>query len=207
MPGTMSQADLVADLKASLQDAAAPFVAAADADYKRHLAAAALDFGRKRRRTMVGALALVAGQPAYAAPADLLGVKSHLWGIEPIEAPKPWESGYPGPLPDLALIEEGGVRKLRLSRAPTAAQIAALGAELRYWYHAGHVIAEVAANTTLLDGERALLLLRGQAEAMRELAFRGIAKPVQLRDGMGSMPRNGMPGHLFQQLMDEFEAA
>ena len=207
MPGTMSQADLVADLKASIQDSANFFSAAADADYKRHLAAAALDFGRKRGRTLVGTLDLVADQPGYALPAGFVAFKSGLWGIAPRAAPKPWEPGYPGRLPCVRVAEEGGVRKLHLDPPPTAAQISALGSEYRYYYFAGHEIGADAAGTTILAGERGLLILRGQAEAMKELTFRGIAKPVQLRDGLTSTPRNGMPSHIFEKLMEEFERA
>lgn len=207
MAGTMSQADLVADLKASLQDSSAFFSAAADADYVRQLNAAALDFGRKRNRTLVGAINLVAEQAAYAAPADIVAFKSGLWGIAPRSAPKPWEPGYPGRLPCVRLAEEGGVRKLHLDPPPTAAQISALGSDYRYYYFAGHAVGAQAADTTILGGERGLLLLRGQAEAMRELMFRGIAKPVQLRDGLTSAPRNGMPSYIYEKLMEEFEHA
>lgn len=207
MAGTMSQDDLVADLKASIQDAADFFSAAADADYKRQLSAAALDFGRKRARTLVGTLALVADQAGYDVPAGFAAFKSSLWGVSPRVAPKPWEPSYPGRLPRFCLVEESGVRKLHLDPPPTAAQIAALGAECRFYYFVGHTIGTVAADTTILAGERGLLLLRGQAEAMRELTFRGIAKPVQLRDGLTSTPRNGMPSHVYEKLMQEFEAA
>jgi len=205
--GDMSQAELVADLKASLQDSSQFFTAASDADYKRHLNAAALDFGRKRGRTLVGSLTLVADQAGYDAPASYVAFKSSLWGVAPIASPKPWEPTYPGRLPAVRLVEESGVRKLHLDPPPTAAQISALGSEYRFYYFAGHVVDTTAANTTILAAERGLLLLRGQAEAMRELMFRGIAKPVQLRDGLTSMPRNGMPSHVYEKLIEEFNAA
>ncbi len=60
-------------------------------------------------------------------------------------------------------------------------------------------------DTTVPDEHRGLLLLRAQAEAMQELAARNIAKPVQLRDGQGGAPRNGVPAALHAQLMDAFE--
>ncbi len=208
MPGTMSEVDLVSDLKASLQDAKNAFTAADDADYKRHLKTAALDFGRKRRRTLYGSLALIADQARYAAPASFLAFKSALWGISPVAAPKPWERGYPGRLPDVYVVEEAdGTKKLELRPAPTAAQISVLGADYRYYYYAGHVVAAAAAGTTIFDGERQILLLRAQAEAVRELALRNINKPTTLRDGVTNAPRNGTPAYLFEALMREFEAA
>ena len=65
-------------------------------------------------------------------------------------------------------------------------------------------LSDTAANTTILAGDRELLLLRGQAEAMRELAMRGVAKPVQLRDGLGMGPRNAHPAALYDALLCEF---
>ena len=207
MPGTMSEADLVVDLKASLNDAKTVF-AADDSDFKRQLKTAALDLGRKRPRTLVGSFTLVADQAGYAPlPALFLAYKSHLWGIAPRAAPKPWESHYTGRLPDARVAEEGVVRKLTLDRPPTAAQISVLGEEFRYYYSAGHEVAAAAENTTVLAGDRALLILRTQAEAMRELAMRNVMKPIMVREGLSSQPRNGTPSFLHQALMDEFERA
>lgn len=207
MPGTMNEADLVADLKASLNDARSVFTVAADGDFKRHLAVAALDFARKRARTLVGAIVLIADQASYAAPADLLRFKSSLWGIVPTARPQPWEKNWPGRLPDVRVVEEAAARKLYLEPAPTAAQIAVLGADFRYYYFAGHAVGADAAQTTIFAGERGLFLLRAQAEAMRELAFRNVVKPVTVRDGLSSQPRNGTPSFLHGALMTEFEAA
>lgn len=204
----MSEASLVGDLKASLQDAAKAFTAANDADFKRHLAVAALDFGRKRRRTLVGAAVLIADQARYAVPDKFFAFKSSLWGISPVLAPKPWERGYPGRLPDVLVVEEAdGTKKLELTPAPTSSQISVLGSDFRFYYYAGHAIGAAAAGTTIFDGERQLLLLRAQAEAVRELSMRNVAKPATLRDGVTGTPRNGTPAYLFEVLMKEFEAA
>lgn len=205
MAGTMSEADLVADLKASLQDAANVFTAASDADFKRHLAAAALDFTRARPRTVLGSLTLTADEPAYALPNDFHAFKCDLWGQAPKARPQPWEKTWPGPLPRAVVAESGGAKKLTLAPPPTASQISALGAEFRFYYYAKHAIDATAASTTIAASDRGLLLLRAQAEAMRELAMRNIHKPVQLRDGISGMPRNSTPSFLFAELMGEFE--
>lgn len=207
MAGSMSEADLVADLKASLNDAATVFTAASDADFKRHLAVAGIAFARRRPRTMVGSLTLVADQAAYAVPSGFVGYKSSLWGIAPKVRAKPWESTWPGPMPTVRYVEVDDAKKLYFDPPPSAAQINALGSEFRYYYYAAHVISATADSTTILPGERPLLLLRGQAEAMRELAFRGSKKPVSLRDGYSGAPKNGTPSYLFEALMREFEAA
>lgn len=201
----MSEADLVAELKASLQDAADIFTAANDADYKRHLDMAARDLGRFRPRTLMGTLALIADTATYAAPDDIAGVKSHLWGISPIAAAKPWEKAYPGQLPDMSLGESGGVQQIVLFPPPTAAQIGLLGSEFKYYYFARHIIASSASGTTVRIADRGLLLLRAQAEAMKEMAMRNIKKPVQLRDGLQSAPKNGTPAALYAQLLEDFE--
>lgn len=201
----MSQTDLVADLKASLRDSADVFTAAADADFIRHLDLAAGDLGRFRPRTLVGTLTLTADVDLYAAPADISSFKSHLWGISPRAAQKPWEKGYPGRLPNVSVSEVGGVQAISLNPPPTAFQIGVLGSEFRYYYFARHLVGATAADTTVRSADRGLLLLRAQAEAMKEMAMRNIKKPVAMRDGLASAPRNGTPSALYQALMDEFE--
>lgn len=207
MSGTMSQTDLVADLKASLHDSAEVFTAPDDADFVRFIDLGARDLGRVRRRTLVGSLTLVADVGLYAAPDDLACPKSHLWGISPLAAPRPWEKGYPGRLPDMSLGEVAGSPALILTPPPTAVQIGVLGSEFRYYYFARHSVAVDAAATTVRQADRGLLLLRAQAEAMKEMAMRNIKKPVQLRDGLASAPKNGTPAALFQALLDQFERA
>lgn len=206
MPGTMIQADLVADLKASLMDSVNVFTTASDGDFKRQLDLAALDMGRYRPRTLKDSLTLVADQAEYAAPADFKQFKSHLWGMTPIKAPQPWEKGYPGKLPYCEAMEIGGVRKLFLYPHPTAAQISVLGSLFIYFYYAKHAIdATTAAATTILLADRGLLLLRAQAEAMKEMAVRNSGKPVAMRDGISGMARNGTPSYLYEMLMRDFE--
>lgn len=205
MAGSMSLADLVADLKTSLHDAAQMFLAAADADYQRHLALAALAISERRRLTALASITLVADQIAYSAPADLWLVKSHLWGVTPIPRCQPWERGWPGPLPRLRLALVDNVNKLLVEPVPTAAQIAVLGAEMKFYYYQRHVIGALAADTTVNAGDRGLLLLRAQAEACRELAIRGMTKPLALRDGLSAAPRNSTPAALYAALLAEFD--
>ncbi|MFZ5658765.1 MAG: hypothetical protein ACOY5C_02785 [Pseudomonadota bacterium] len=200
----MSLTDLIADLKSSLQDAATVFDAPADADFIRHLNQAALDMGRVRPRTLVGELALVAAQPNYPAPADLLRPKFPLWGMAERQQRRPWDKAWPGPAPRLSLVDTGSGRELWLDPAPTEAQISLLGARYRFYYFATHQIDVDASKTTVLPGDRGLLLLRAQAEAMLEMAMRNIKKPVQLRDGSNSAPKNGTPAALASWLLEAF---
>ena len=204
MPGTMTRADLAADLKVSLQDAAKVFTAANDADFIRHLDAAALDMGRVRPRTLLGTLTLVGDQFNYPAPADFLSYKSALWGVARAQ---PWEKSYPGRLPDVRTAMNGAVRELHFLPAPTSAQISALGSSFKYYYFAAHSIGTLATDTTIQAGDRGLLLLRAQAEAMKEMSMRNISKPMTMRDGISNGPRNGTPQYLFELLMKLFEGA
>ena len=206
----MSEADLVADLKASLQDAAAVFTAASDGDFKRHIKTAALAFGGKRPRTLVGSITLVTDQAQYAAPAGFHAFGSALWGIAPKARAQPWEKTYAGRMPAVRVIETDGdpdARSLQLDPPPTGGQINALGSDFRFYYYGMHDVNATAASTTIAAGDRGLLLLRAQAEAMRELAARNITKPIIMREGMSSQARNGTPSYLYEKLMDEFQAA
>lgn len=202
MAGTLSMADLAADLKASLMLAAGAFTSADDGDFQRHLNQAALAFAKVRPRTLVGELALVADQSDYAAPNDFHSFKSSLWGSG--RRWQPWESNDPGRLPDVRDVEINGARRLYLEPAPSAFQITILGAAFKFYYFANHVIASDTAQTTIKAGDRALLLLRAQAEAMRELAMRNLNKPVQMREAGSFQTRNGTPSFLYQALMEDF---
>lgn len=207
MAGTMSLADLVADLKRSLHDTAAVFDAAADADFVRFLNQALPDMGWKRGRTLVGSVVLVAGQANYslAGVTDFYAYKTHLW--EPVARMQAWEPGYPGAVPRVFSYKDGSGNWLGFEPAPTAEHIALRGSTFRFYYFGVHVIGAAAADTTVSAPDRALLLLRAQAEAMLELTLRNVNKPVQLRDGLSGTPRNSTPAALYQALLQSFQEA
>lgn len=201
---TMARAELVADLRGILMDAASKFTD--DEPLERHLDLAALDMGRVRRRTLIGEITLVANQPDYDAPADLIEVKFPLWGVDEQRTRKAWESNHPGRLPDLQRYEYNGAYKLRLVPSPSATQIADLGATYKFYYFAGHQIGAVEANTTVRAQDRHLLLIRAAAHALQELANNNITKPVQLGgSGVGAMPKNGTPAALAKDLLALWE--
>jgi hypothetical protein len=206
MAGTMSSADLVADLKASLHDAANVFTAAADADFVRLLNLAAAALGFKRPRRLQGSITLVDGTPDYAAPAGMLYLIADQWAT-PSLVPPPWEPTYPGALPRVSLIEQAGAQTLLFSPPPNALHIAALGATYKFIYRAAHSINAVAASTTIQPDDRGLLLLRGQVEALREISIRNSAKPVSMRDGLSGQARNGTPSYLYETMLREYEEA
>lgn len=202
---TMTREALVKDLKAALGSAAGRFDASNDADFVRHLDRAALALARKRPRTMLGSVTLEADESLYEPPADLAAVKAPIWGMAKRRELKPWQTGYPGRLPWPRLVEtEEGVR-LCIEPAPTAEQITLFGAEYQLYYYAAHRIGESAAETTVLEADRDLLILRGMVEAMRELAASGTVEPVQIHRGIGSVPRNGTPQAVHEALLQAYE--
>jgi hypothetical protein len=192
-------ADLVQDLKGSLKDAWNAFDAPDNADWVRHLTAAAQDFGRVRPATMAGSLSLEEGVSDYPAPAGFVRFKLSLWSSSQTRTPKPWEKTWCGPFPRVHVAD--GL--LVLDPAPTAQQIAILGSEYRFFYYAGLVVG--AAESTVQESERGLLILRAQAEAMRELAMRGVTRPTSTRDGYSGTPREGSPAVLAREFLAEFE--
>ncbi len=202
----MSRFSLIQDLQVSLGDAADSFKAANDGDFGRHLDCAAADFSRVQRHIRTSQLTLVPGQAAYAAPADLVSLHIVTWGKAERQRYQPWEDLHPGRLPTAHVISAAGGKEIHLSPAPNATQIGIAGSAFDFYYTAPHLIDKDAANTTVLGSNRDLLLLRAQAEAMKELSLRGAVKPVQLHKGMGSMPASGTPQALHDSLMKAFAA-
>lgn len=205
MAGTMSQDDLVADLKRSLHDSAAVFDAADDADFVRFLNQALPDMGWKRPMTRLGQVVLDSAVAGYslAAYTDFLSYKTHMW--EPQGAgPQPWEPGYPGAVPRVRGYKDSTGWWLGFEPAPSAAHIALRGSVFKFYYFAQHAIGVDALDTTVALVDRGLLLLRAQAEAMLELTLRNAGKPVQLRDGLSGTPRNSTPRSLYEALLAAF---
>ena len=203
MAGSMTRDDLVADLKRSLHDAGSAFNAPGDADWLRFLAAALVGMQTKRPRTLLGSVILVADQDRYTiTEADFAQDKTHSWGSRP---PKPWAPEYPGALPRVSVAQEGTANVLVFDPAPSMLHISAHGSTFRFWYFGTHTAD--ATGSTLAPVDRPLLLLRAQAEAMRELTLRNVNKPVALRDGLSGTPRNSTPAALYQALLQEWERA
>lgn len=196
---------LVVDLKASLFDAAGAFTAEDDADFRQFLARSLRDMQWKRPVTKLGEVTLVAGTASYslAGLADFAALKMDLWR-DVGKLPRPWEPGWPGALPRVSAQQVAGGWELVFDPAPTALMVAALGSSCRFYYFAQHAIGELAADTTVAEPDRGLLLLRAQAEAMLALAIRNAGKPVQLRDGLSGTPRNSTPAALHQTLLQLF---
>lgn len=205
MPGTMSQPDVLDDLKRSLQDAGNVFQAAGDGDWRRFLDVALVAMQSKRPRTLLGMLTITAGEARFPITLpDFVQYKTHVWGSR---APQPWDPNYPGALPRISAVQEGGTWALAFDPPPTARHLAVYGSTFKFWYFGTHSLGLDAVDTTLAPVDRPLLLLRAQAEALRELSMRNVNKPVALRDGVSGTPRNSTPAALYQALLQEWQAA
>lgn len=191
---SMARADLAVSLKLLWGDAAAYWAAAGDGDYLRHLDACLTAFGNRWPRRMGASMALVAEQSDYALPADFLGLLSLEWGRAQRARARQWHDDWPGRPPTAqALDTVAGGQVLRLTPAPSAADIALLGSACPYTYRAQYVLDAVSASTTVPANLREPLLMYGLAQGLQELAARNVLKPIQLHRGMGSVPANSTP--------------
>lgn len=200
--------ELLPDFKASLNDAATVF-APDDTDFARQLRTAAAALAREKRpRTALAQIQVQPGQAEYPdVPDDLIAPKVCTWAHGGTAV---WHLP-PTPPPALTVLGEGTGRVLLLTPAPTPEQIKCWGSTLRYYYLAEHRITDSALTSTIQSKDRALLYLRAQMEAMRELSFRNYKKPITLRggDGLGGAvaSKNQTPPALWDLLRQEYEAA
>lgn len=200
----MSIADLQEDLKFSLRDSAEVFDE--EDAFARLLRTAALAFNDERPRTLFAEVSILMGVDTYPAPANMYRYKAGMWGRNC--RLQTWDPGWPGAAPDFVAVEEdsgnGPVKLLRLDAMPTYLHLQAFGSTFGFYYLASHHIDEQASKTTISPGDRDLLILRAQAEAMREMVMRNIKKPVQQRDGLNSAPKNMTPSAFYDKLMEEW---
>lgn len=190
---SMSRADLAASLKLLWGDAATHWTLPADADYVRHLDAALQGFGIAWPHRVGASATVTAGVADYPLPADFIGLLSLEWGRDQRARAQPWSTDWPGRAPTAQTLHTPAGWVLRLAPAPTAADVALLGAACRYVYRAQHVIGTLGADTTVPPTLRDALLMYGLAAGLQELAARNVLKPIQLHRGMGSVPANSTP--------------
>lgn len=192
---------LVAAHKAQLGKVADRFTAFGDQDFERHLKNAARLMTYKCPLWMAATWDLVAGQSDYPAPDAFLGAPISEWGRGCSR--QPWDDDFAGYPPMMTPLQGANGPILRLSQAPTAAQLAAWGATFTYRYLAAHEISGT--RITLPDSAEPLILLAALIEAMRELATDTTV--LQLQRGLVGMPTAGTPAYLYEKLYLEFEAA
>lgn len=198
---------LAKSLRDSLMDAASEFDRGVErgslTQFQRLLQVALDDYSRRRPLIVLGRLQLEAQRMVYDCPAGLEEVQAFDWGRADKARLPVWADGWPGRLPAMRVSRDGDRRVLYLMPAPSVRQISLLGSAATYRYRARHTLDEQ--GSTLPAGDEPLVLLRAQAEAMRELSISNTIKPYQTRDGISATPRNGTPSYLHTVLMEEFE--
>ncbi len=116
-----------------------------------------------------------------------------------------WDDNRVGQLPELRIcFNSAKERFLQLVPMPSERQINILGYICDYTYSADHIWTDTFCSFSTF--EESLLLLRAQAEGMRELSMKNVTTPFQLREGVSAAPQNGTPAYLFSLLMEEFNA-
>lgn len=176
----------------------------ADADAPtRYIRVAVADLHRVRPRLRLHTITLAAGVARYEMPTDAVRVQRTGWHAA-WQAIAPWNR-MGVTLPVATVHTAGAARELELSPAPSAAFLALVGHIHSLHYYAQHTVGETEADTSVPLEDRALVILRAQAEAMKEIALSNSGKPGSIKGGDASMPRNSTPAAVYQELMAEFE--
>lgn len=196
----MDRASLITDLKGILKSSADKFTD--PDDFARHLDIAASDLERLAPSYGQATITIAANEAYYPLPAGVSRLDMSLWGLQ-CRAAAPWDKRFPGKLPRIRRVEVDGVPSIMLTPPPTCDQIAALSSAFPFSYVRRYTIGDNAADTTVPEHRRALLLLRATVESLLELVNNGFAKPVALggTHGVGAMPKNGHPAALAENLL------
>lgn len=192
--------EILARYAESLLDSKRAF---SDTDLPRHLDAALSALSEVRPQCKITLLNLVADRSIYPCPDDLLKVNKCLYGLNVKNSQNPWDDWYVGCLPHWHVFKNNNNQRVLFANpAPTTLQLTIIGPECEIIYCAGHVLADD--ECSLNKDEIGLLILRAQAEAMREISMKNTTQSYQLREGISSTPQNGTPAYLYKTLMEEF---
>lgn len=202
---SMTLGALAVDLEAMLGSAARHFTAGPAHELPRLVRSAAAMLAERRPHRRAASLTLVALTSDYTAPADLRAIVRWTWGDAEAAATRPWEDAWPGRLPVPTLAEGLSGRVIRLGPAPTAGQIAQLGADWPYLYTADHLVSDAAGATTVPERDRDLLLQAAVICALKEMAASAVASPVQLHKGLGSVPASTTAAELWPRLAEDWQ--
>ncbi|WP_158117217.1 hypothetical protein [Vibrio cincinnatiensis] len=160
------------------------------------------DYSRYRPQKKLSTFSLMTGKILYPAPADLMQVRTVLYG-QSQRAKNPWERGYPRSLPRLTVVEDDQDKKwLQLSHFPAESVVMSCGRDFSYIYYAARKISGDSLSIDIQD--EPLLLLRCVAEAVKHIMVHQLNKTVSVRNSIGGEAKNGTPAAVHQQLMTQF---
>lgn len=199
---TLKRSDVIQTHCETLRDARNAFTDEGTGPFERHIDRALQDLPRVRPRLVHATLTLEAGLSLYDLPADFIAYNSTPWHARWRELVK---RHHLPPLPRPAKVQIGSEYRLQIMPAPTASLINQFGSEYSYVYHGQYTLKDDPTQSNVEPNDLHLLLLRAQAEAMRELSNRNTYKPKALGPGP-SAASNTTPAALYQQYMADFEA-
>jgi hypothetical protein len=193
--------ETLADAETALGESLGAAAARFEGQLGRLLLAALSALDKDRPRLLAGEITLTPGTGTYPAPAGLVALSIHEWGMN--DRARQWDADYAGPPPRVLVHHDGPTAWILFRPAPTARQVMVWGSVFRFRYRARHVLDE--STSTLRPEDAPLLILRAKAEAMQDLAASGVVQPIQTHKGMGaSLPANGTPAALAKDFLDEY---
>ena len=197
----MNRPDLLKAYSDSLLDSQRAFKAD---DFGRHMDTALRDLAQVSPRNVLAQLNVLPMQRECECPPDLIRVIATHYGRAEKMQRQPWDVAYPAHrLPDVMVrYRADGSRYLQVSPPPSYEMMTQLGAVVEYEYSAKHILTDE--HNSLTPVLEQLLVLRAQAEAMRELAMRNSTQPTQIKDSLTNTPANGTPSYLYTLLMNDF---
>lgn len=176
----------------------------ADADAPtRHIRVAVADLHRVRPHMCAQLVTLSAGQERYLLNDNAVAFHSASWVARWLGI-APWDRAGVV-MPSAVIRHSEHSRALELLPAPTSPFLAMVGRLHTLHYYAQHTVGEQPEQTSVAREDRALVILRAQAEAMKEIALANSGKPGTFKGGDASMPRNSTPAAVYRELMAEFE--
>ena len=202
----ITRAALAQTLRSSLHDAALAFGEDAEV-FDRCVSTALKAYTRLRPHRLQLAVPWSFGGPDHDIPADVQRVAVVQWSDRVVDQWLDTGQLAPPAVLQASIVQVSSGSQLRLA-APLHGKAPRAGT-VYVTLHTVHTLPYDDVDETpqtVTDADEDLLLLRAQVEAMRELAARGITKPVTLRDGQSQGPRNGTPASMQGQLLAEFKA-
>ena len=170
----------------------------------RYIRAAVADMHRIRPRILTTHIQLIAGVERYAMPFDAVMFYRASW-VARWSAIEAWDRiGQSLPVAEIEHADDGS-RELVLSPAPTQALIWTVSSAHTVRYKAQHTVDET--GTTVAVEDRRLIILRAEAELMKEIALGNAGKGGNWKGGDRSMPRNATPQATYDRLMADWLAS
>lgn len=189
---TLTRTSIIEELEATLKSDKRRWRSSA---FDRAVSAALVKLSYGRPLTATADITLMVGVQFYDVPDDFIAFDSTQWGKQHI---KPWDPAYPGVTPSAYVARHLNGLQLGFSMAPSAAIVAAYGANFNYLYKTLHILTDEVCTVSELDTE--LLMTACQMQLIKELVASHVTEPVQMHNAMSDVPREATPVVAYQLL-------